>query len=189
MKKANREIEVRFLEINPQEIIEKLNSLGAADQGEDLFTEIIFYDKDLKWQYQEKKIVRLRKNNQGIFLAFKQLIEKSADGTVEVEFKVEDLEKAKQFLKEIGLVDFRHQEKKRHSFKLDKVSVDIDIFPANIPPLVELEGESELELKEAVKKIGLDWKDVCMESTRYLIENRYKIPVSKLKFFTFNKVA
>jgi len=48
---TNREIEVRFLEIDYPSLVEKLNGLGAEDFGEDFLREIIFYDKDLKWMY------------------------------------------------------------------------------------------------------------------------------------------
>jgi hypothetical protein len=46
-----REIEVRFLEIDVDAILKKLHAMGAADEGEDFFREIIFYDKAGHWQY------------------------------------------------------------------------------------------------------------------------------------------
>ncbi len=183
----NREIEVRFLEIDKEAIVKELQALGAEDLGEDFLKEVIFYDKDLKWQYEEKKFVRLRQARGEIFLTFKHNEAETATGTVEFEFKVDDWEKAKAFLEAIGLTAFREQEKKRRTFKLGEVIVDIDTWPS-IPTYVELEGKSEDDLKSAAKTLGLDWSKAIFETARFLIEKYYKIPVSKLRYFTFEKI-
>jgi len=186
-KNKNIEIEVRFLNIDYNNLVKTLHSQGAEDFGEDLLHEIIFYDKDLKWQYEEKKFVRIRQTNKGVFLAFKNQQEETATGTKEIEFKVEDFTKTKEFLEAIGLVAFREQEKKRHTFKISGVIVDIDTWPS-VPTYVELEGPSEESLKMVTSKLGFDWSDVVFKAPRFIIEKVYKIPVSKLRFFTFNKI-
>jgi len=183
----NREIEVRFLEIDYPALVAKLQALRAQDHGEDFLKEIIFYDKELTWMYQVKKFVRLRKTNKSTFLTFKHHEVDSAIGTKEIELKVSDVEKAKELLIEIGLIPFREQEKKRHTFTLGEVIVDIDTWPS-VPTYVELEGPDEESLKDAAKKLQLDWKDVVFKSARFIIEERYGIPVSKLHFFTFNRI-
>ena len=53
----NKEIEVRFLEINKNELAEKLIKLGAKDKGENILNETIFYDSDLSW-LEEKRFAR-----------------------------------------------------------------------------------------------------------------------------------
>lgn len=184
---SNREIEVRFLEIDLPLLQQKLTALKAIDFGEDCLKEIIFYDQAGKWQYQEKKFVRLRKTKAGIFVAYKNQQEETATGTEEIEFTVDNWDKAKEFLERIGLVAFREQEKKRHSYKLGKVMVDIDTWP-KVPTYVELEGPSERSLKEAAAKLGLDWSTVVFEAPRFVIERHYHIPVSKLKYFTFSRI-
>ena len=184
---TNREIEVRFLEIDYPALVKKLHELKAEDFGEDFLQEIIFYDKDLTWMYKIKKFVRLRKTNKGVKLSFKHNEEDTATGTKEIEVGVSDLQKTKELLGEIGLVAFREQEKKRHTFILDGVTVDIDTWPS-VPTYVELEGESEEDLKKVAVKLGFDWKDVVFKVARFIIEEKYKIPVSKLRFFTFDRI-
>lgn len=183
----NKEIEVRFLEIDTPAVVKKLKSLGASDLGKEFLKEIIFYDQAGRWQYQEKKYVRLRKTKKGSFLVYKDQSIETATGTHEIEFKVEDFEKTKSFLEAIGLVAFREQEKKRHSFKLERVVIDIDTWP-KVPTYLEIEGPSEKALKQAAKKIGLNWSQVVFESARFVIERHYKIPVSKLHYFTFDRL-
>lgn len=180
------EIEVRFLEINQKSLIKRLKELGAKDYGEDFLEEIIFYDKDFKWRDSENKFVRLRKNNEGILLSYKYHKLETLTGVEEIEFSVSDMNKAEEFLGQIGLVAYRHQQKKRRSFKFGKVMVDIDTWP-KIPTYVEIEGPSEKFLKQAAKQLNLDWKNVIFENARTVIENRYHIPVGKMRWFTFDK--
>jgi len=183
-----REIEVRFLEIDVDAILNKLHAMGAADEGEDFFREIIFYDKAGHWQYDEKKFVRIRQTKSGTFVTFKHNEEDTATGTKEVEFEAKNAETIKKFLEEIGLVAFREQEKKRHTFRMGEVAVDIDTWPS-IPTYVELEGPSEDELKAVAAKLELTWSKAIFESPRYVIEKYYKIPVSEYKYFTFGKMG
>jgi hypothetical protein len=44
------EFEVRFLDINKSQLIQKLHTLAARDLGEAQLEEVIFYDQSGKWQ-------------------------------------------------------------------------------------------------------------------------------------------
>ena len=187
MNENNKEIEVRFLEIDYPVLTAKLKSLNAQDFGEDLLKEIIFYDKELTWQYAKKRIVRIRETKDGVFLTFKSKTEESDMVAKEIEMKIDNADKMKEFLEEIGLVAYRLQEKKRHTFKLKDVIVDIDTWPS-VPTYVELEGPSEDSLRQAASSLDLDWKKVVLQAPRFIIEEKYKIPVSKLRYFTFNRI-
>lgn len=82
----NREIEARFLNIDFPALKKSLLELGAQDLGEDFLTEVIFYDKELKWQKAKNIIVRLRKSNAGINLTYKHVRdEDKVDGTTEID--------------------------------------------------------------------------------------------------------
>jgi len=180
------EIECRFLEIDKDALIKKLRNLGATDKGEKTLDETIVYDPEFKWR-DEQKFVRLRRAGDKTYLTYKDHSVHSVDGTIEVEFGVDNYEKAEMFLKKIGLVIFRRQQKIRHTFQLEKVTVDIDQWP-KIPVYVELEGNSEKDLKAAASILGLRWENADFHGARWVIENKYNIPVSKMRWFTFDKV-
>lgn len=187
IKKEYQEIEVRFLEIDKEALIKRLLSLKAIDLGEDLLEEVIIYDKKLVWQNEKPfKRIRLRARKGQTTLTYKCHIEETANGTEEIEFEVSNNENALAFLEKLGFVAYRHQEKRRHTFKLGEVTVDVDTWP-RIPTYVELEGPSESMLKDAARRLGFDWKDVVFEDARSIIENRYKIPVGKMRYFTFTR--
>ena len=182
----NREIECRFLEIDKNALIKKLIELGAKDTGEKMLTELIFYDKDLTWIEQDKRI-RLRQVGDKIKLTYKERQVHTVDGTYEVEFEVEDFKKAEILLEKAGLVPYRHQEKLRHTFYLNNVAFDIDTWP-KAPTYVELEGNSEQELKDAAKLVGYDWNNVELRTPKWVLENKYNIPLGKLRWYTFDRV-
>src|SRR6185503_20078092 len=98
----NREIEVKFLEIDKSALIDKLKSLGATDLGEELITEQIFHDAEGVW-YAQRKFARIRTTSKGIYFTFKHVEERTATGTVEIEFKIDAPDKMKAFLEALGL--------------------------------------------------------------------------------------
>ena len=181
----NKEIEVRFLEINKNVLIGKLIELGAKDRGEAMLEEVIVYDAEMKWP-DERRFVRLRKNGDTTLLSYKENKGQTVDSTIEVEFGVANFEKAQLFFEKIGLVCFRRQQKKRHTFTLGEVTIDIDTWP-RIPTYVELEGPSEKALKDMATDLGFDWRDAVTKDARWVIENKYKIPVSTMRWFTFER--
>ncbi|PIR80271.1 MAG: adenylyl cyclase [Candidatus Levybacteria bacterium CG10_big_fil_rev_8_21_14_0_10_35_13] len=161
--------------------------LKAKDLGEDLIKELIFYDKNLSWR-KKGIFVRIRKTNGKIYLTYKHHKEAKIDGTTEIEFEVNDLEKAKDFLLRLGLICYRQQEKKRHKFILGMVTIDIDTWP-NIPTYLEIEGKTEKDIKKAAQKLDLDYSEALFIDARQIIEKKYGIPVSTYKYFTFDKIG
>jgi len=181
------EREAQFLEVNVSELQKKLTDLGAEDLGSDLFDETIMQDKEGAWAIGDKRFVRLRKTSKSLVLSYKNHKSATIEGTEEIAFEVSDLVKAKEFLEKIGLMIKRHQQKKRHSYKLGNVHIDIDTWP-KIPTYVEIEGESEKEIKGVAEKLGLNWEDALFGSAMDIIEGHYKFSLSGVKDFTFDKI-
>jgi adenylate cyclase class 2 len=180
-----REIEARFLEIDPEALKEKLRALGAEDMGEDLLEEVIIYDKDLAWR-EKGRLLRLRKRKGKAYLTYKKRHEIALSGTEELELEVSDQDAVLDLLEELGYVGYRQQEKRRHTFLLDGVTFDIDSWP-RIPTYLEIEGPSEEAVREAAAKLGFDWKDARFENAKLLIEKIYNIPMGSMRWFTFTR--
>lgn len=174
------------MEIDKPKLIQRLHELGATNLGEHFLRERIFYDRELTWMYDTIKMVRIREYDEHIYLTYKHSQTMTADGTEEIEMKINDADKTELFLTKLGLVMYRRQEKRRHAFNLDDVIVDIDTWP-KVPTYVELECPSEEALKNAAQKLGLDWTQAVFENARMVIEKKYNIPVSRLRYFTFER--
>ena len=186
MSKNNIELEARFLEIDNKSLQQKLVAIGAKDLGEDLLKEIIFYDEQLTWK-PKRQYVRMRQTKNGISLSYKSKPNPKSIEMEEIEITVNDWHKTKVLLEKSGLIAYREQEKRRHSFTLDTVSIDIDSWPS-IPPYVEIEAPTENAIKVTAKKLDLSWKDALFYGAGYIIENYYHIPVLSLRYFTFDKI-
>lgn len=186
-KTNNREVEVRFLGVDVITFLKRLQNLQATDLGEKLLKEIIFYDKARTWGNQGK-FARLRRTGEESILSFKHHQGNALKGTKEIEFKVDDFGRAKAFLKNIGLLAVREQEKKRHSLILNDVFIDLDTWPS-IPTYVELEGKSLQKVRSVARILGLDWNKAVYENARIVIEKYYKVPVSSFRYFTFKRIG
>ena len=116
------EYEVRVLEINKEEMIKKLEELGATKKGDFNQKRYVY---DLK-PIQKGKWIRLRTNGKVSTLTYKDIVSNTIDGTKEVEFEVEDFEKANEFLEKIGFTSRSYQENDRSSYILNGVEIDID---------------------------------------------------------------
>jgi len=183
---TNREIEVKFLEIDKPKLMDNLTRLGALDLGEEKITEQIFHDPEGRW-YEERKFGRIRTTSKGITFTYKHVEQRTATGTVEIEFKITEADKMKAFLEALGLIMDREQEKIRHKFKLGEVVVDIDTWP-RIPTYVEFEGPSEDAIQTTSAKLGFDWSKGVFGTSDTVIREVYKLDLRKIKHFTFDKV-
>ena len=182
---SEQEIECRFLEIDKNALVKKLIELGAHDEGEKMLEETIIYDPELKWQ-TSNKLIRLRKIGDKVKLTYKEHRKQAVDGAHEIEFGIDDMQKAEGLFESIGFKPFRHQQKRRHTLQLHGVTFDIDTWP-KIPTYVELEGKTEGDLKKAAEAVGYDWKNVVFTDAAGIIEGKYNIPVRSMKWFTFDR--
>ncbi len=78
----------------------------------------------------------------------------------EIEFVVEDFEKAKKFLEALGYQQIFYYEKYRTTYELDKILVMLDELPYG--NFVEIEGETEEAIRASSMKLDLNW-DVTIE--------------------------
>lgn len=179
-----KEIETRFLDINKEEFVKKLISLGAIDKGEEKLEEIIFYDKEMSWK-GKGKYVRLRKIGDKIKLTYKENVEQTVNSAREIEFEVSDLDKCSKFFDKVGLKSIRYLEKYRHTLELDDTTIDIDTRP-KIPVYAEIEGPSVESLKKFCEKFGLDWEKRFDGDAREVFRH-YGYDLDKIDVVTFSE--
>lgn len=160
------EYELRKLDIDIDEIKQKLKSIGAEQSAEYSFRRYV-YDVIPK---QENRWIRLRTDDKKTTLTVKEVIENSVDGTHEWETVVGDFENTHQMLEKMGFKHRGYQENKRTEYKLDGVEICIDEWP-KIPPYLELESTSEDKIYAVANKLsissdeltGLNTQDIYLE--------------------------
>jgi adenylate cyclase class 2 len=187
--KENREIEVRFLDIDQDALTETLLHLGAEKVREGLLKEAIFYDADLKWK-EENRFLRVRSDEgTGVTtITYKHNLENTADGTEEVEITCNSFDTTCLLFQKIGLQLFRKQEKLRSSYHLDSCSIEIDTWPS-IPTYVEIEAPSITALEAVAGRLELSMENANTHNAAWVIENVYNVPVRTLSSFTFEDIS
>ena len=184
-----QEIEAVFIEINKDEIEEKLKKVGAK-KIKDIHYKITAYDFKDKRLDKDNSWVRLRDDGERVKMTFKKRLGvTSQDGTTndsgmeEVEVAVDDYESTRLFLNKIGLIEKHETEKKRTRWQKGSVIFDIDTWPS-IPTYLEIEANSWDDIDSGAKLLGLnpDDKKVCSANQIYMIYGMNMSDYQKIKF-------
>jgi len=164
------EIEVKFLNIDPVSIENKLATIGAKRIFERLYKRRVFDYPDLSL-HKKGAWVRLRDEGEKITLTYKERIGmKTFDGKTnddsmeEVEINVSDFNKTAELLNKIGFDEKFYQENRRIRYQLDDIEFDIDFWP-QLDPYLEIEAPSWEKIDEAIKLLGLNPEDKRIFST------------------------
>ena len=150
------EIEVKFVNINIDDIRLRLTELGAIlIQPMRDMQRVTIDTPELK---KKDAFVRIRNEGDKTTITYKQFNSLSIDGVKEVEITVDDFDTAVTLFKEAGLAYGSLQESRRETWKLDEVEIVIDEWPW-LNPYIEIEAPSEDLVISTSEKLGFNWDD------------------------------
>jgi len=165
------EIEVKFLNVDVDEIRMKLLEAGAVmEQPMRLMRRALIEQPQHK---KEHSFVRIRDQGDKTTLTFKrraQLDGESIDDTKEIEVEVSSFEDTLELLREAGWPPITYQENRRESWRLGEAEVVIDEWPW-LNPQIEIEAENEEIVRSAALSLGLKWKEAFYGH----IDNAYEL--------------
>ena len=110
-------------------------------------------------------------------------------GREEIEFVVDDFEKARQFLEALGYQQSLVYEKYRTTYELEDMSIMLDELPYG--NFVEIEGDTNEQIQAVSTRLGLDWSTAIGTSYTSLFENLRKtlqLPFQDLLFEKFESI-
>jgi len=149
-----KEIEAKFLNIEIEDIRNRLKKLGAnLKTPMRLMKRVMAKTQEMQIQ---KAFVRVRDEGDKITMTYKRNDKETVDGTYEVEIKIDDFVKGVELLSAIGIPYETYQESHRETWILNNVEIVIDEWPW-IKPYIEIEGENEDSVKAIAEKLGFDW--------------------------------
>ena len=179
-----REIETKILEVDKNEIRKNLNSLGAKEIQDTRLVVDWFGPKGLTHKGDDPWYLRVRTKTDGVIeVSWKSLpkISGNTRHSDEVNLNVSNGELAYKLFESIGLENYAHQEKDRVSFDLKDWKFDLDQYPG-MPAYLEIEGKSHEHVQEAIKLLGLEGHTSIGEGERVLIEKKYGLNWSDMRF-------
>ncbi len=169
------EIEAKFLNINHDTMRETLTSIGAECVQPDRLMRRKTYDfPDQRLRKDHNGWARVRDEGNKITVSYKQLNDRSFQGTKEVNVVVDNFEHADQLLQALGLQARSYQETRRESWRLDGVEIELDEWPWT-KPYIELEGPTEEVVMSVAAKLGLDWTKVLHGSVEVVYQAEYDV--------------
>ncbi len=179
-----REIEAKILDIDKEDIIDRLEKMGATlvFDGE---IETYFFDDDNHTLKNRDSLLRLRKMGDRAFLTYKDKISKE-DVKVyeEKETFVEDFDEMLSIIKSMGFKEKKVVKKKRKSFQKGNTKFEIDKFTdefSDIPEFLEIEAESKESIHDYAEKLGFSKDDCTSRSTGDIIRDYEKIEKNTVK--------
>ena len=177
------EIETKVLDVDFEQLKTKLVNLGAKKTQETRLIVDWYRIKGIK-EGEDPWFLRIRSNSGGkyeVTWKAKSDILGTARKHKEINFLISEPEKLADLFEELGLEKYAHQEKDRTSFSLKNWIFDIDQYP-KMPAYLEIEGDSEENVKEAIKLLGLEKKATWAKGERILIQNTYGLDWYNMKF-------
>lgn len=178
------EIETKVLDVNKEEIVQKLKSLGAKEIQNVRLIVDWYGPTGLTHSGDDPWYLRVRSTGEGKNeVSFKSLpkITGNTRHSDEVNINVSDAELAGKLLENIGLENYAHQEKDRTSFALKDWNFDLDQYPG-MPAYLEIEGKTHEHVQEAIKLLNLENHGSVGEGERVLIKEKYGLNWFDMRF-------
>lgn len=151
------EIEVKFCDVDIEDIRSRLTSAAAVcEQPMRLMKRALIEEPH---HAAEKSFLRIRDEGDKVTLAFKRRsnpANPTIDNTKEIEVTVSSFDDTVELFREAGWEYKTFQESRRETWKLGPAEVVIDEWPW-LPPYIEIEAETEVEVRAAAEALGLDW--------------------------------
>jgi len=139
------------------------------------------------------KWVRLRETNGKTTITIKHILNEKLQkkyGTkmqpvLETEMEVPSIESGNAILEQLGFSFRNYQEKKRTTYVLEKIEIDIDEWPL-IPPYLEVEGESDKQINSIIRKLELSDKEIVSCNT-VEVYKKYGLDIYQYRELRFNE--
>lgn len=179
------EKEIKILDINPEDIIAKLEWFGAKKTFEG-FVHDVYYDfpedEQANKMEDNKRLFRVRKKWETHMYTIKRKRNKSKEGgekwvkiADEGEREISDVESFQKVLDKYGMHKIREKKKHRISYQLMHLEFDIDDYyiwdnSKIIPPLLEIEASRKEEIDIMIQKLGLQDHEQKTWGSRKLFE-------------------
>lgn len=164
MSASGQETEAKFYVGDLNKIKSRIEELDALLIQERVLETNIRFDLPGAPLRAEGRVLRLRQDTDVLF-TYKSPSrnEQGVLSREEIEFKVEDFEKAKRFLEALGYQKLVYYEKYRTTYELNEALIMLDELPYG--NFVEIEDETVESIQTITRQLGLHWN--CAIATSY----------------------
>jgi adenylate cyclase class 2 len=185
-----QETEAKFYVQNLDQITSQLEKLGARLIQERVLEINIRFDLPGAPLRAKGRVLRLRHDTE-VRLTYKSasVKEQGVLSREEIEFVVEDFEKAKHFLEALGYQKLVYYEKYRTTYEWNKTHIMLDELPYG--NFVEIEGETIESIHGVTDQLNLQWETAIGTSYNALfdrVRRALQLPFQDLSFSNFEGI-
>jgi len=167
------EYEATFININKDDIREKLTSIGAKmERAEYMQRRTVFNlpkNNEIKGGW-----MRIRDEGDKITMSLKVVDGEKIEDQKEACVTVSNYDEAETILTTLGCARKAYQETKRELWLIDGVEVTIDTWPF-LETFIEVEGPTEELVKSVSEKLGMKWAEAKFCAVDVLYSEKYNI--------------
>jgi adenylate cyclase, class 2 len=177
MSTAPHEIEAKFYVQDLSRIRTRLEELGLQPVQERVLETNIRFDLPEARLRAEGRVLRLRRDTD-VRLTYKSA-SANREGVLsreEIEFTVEDFEKARRFLEALGYQKMFYYEKYRTTYDLDGTFIMLDELPYG--NFIEIEGQSHEAIRAVAQRLSLKW-DTAIATSYHALFERVRISLNE----------
>ena len=190
MASNGQETEAKFYVLHLEEILGRIQDLQAPLIQPRVLETNVRFDLPDGSLTSHGKVLRLRQDTQARF-TFKGAGQNKSGvlDREEIEFVVEDAQKARQFLEALGYRKSAYYEKYRSTYDLDATLIMLDELPFG--SFVEIEGETVEQIQSVAAKLGLHWDSAIPASYTALFEgirSRLQLSFQDISFENFTGI-
>lgn len=150
------EVELKFLDINVEEIKDKLKKIGAELKYDSLTESYPFLAKGFDAWNSNKKYLRIRKAGDEVTLTYKGPA-KESDMSLreEIEVCVDNYDNTILLLEKLGFTKGEVFKKHRIHYELEDIHFELDTLD-NLPTYLEIETQTKEAMIDICQKLDLD---------------------------------
>ena len=155
-----KEIEVKFLNVDHDDVRARLTKLGAVcEQPMRLMRRKMFDYPDNRLQKSNmSQRLRIRDEGNRVTINYKAGNDAGGSYAREIESIIGSFDDVAQILEAVGLVCYSFQESKRETWKHKDVEIVLDEWPW-VNCYIEIEGPTESSIKVVADGLGFNWED------------------------------
>ncbi len=153
------EIELKFLNIDVDEIKRKLKEIGAELKYDTHVESISFTADGFSGSDSSQKYLRVRKVDGEVEMTYKDPeIDSHLSEREEINISTSDFGEAVRLLEKLGFSGEKLFKKHRIHYELGDIHFELDTLQ-NIPTYLEIETQNQADMKTACDLLGLDMGD------------------------------
>ena len=181
------EYEATFTNVDKDDVRSRLKNAGATLVRPEFLQKRIPFHLP-KEKRSEDAWLRVRDEGDKITLSLKIVDGDKIEDQKELCLDVSSFDDAVALLESIGCEPKAYQETKRELWKLNDVDITIDEWPF-LEPFVEVEGQSEQEVKNVSEKIGFSYTEALFCAVGKLYVMKYGVPLEHINGGKVNRLT